>query len=318
MSLSKIDTTRASRTQGELLTIVDAIYTAPSNEQETNWLEWKSSHNLETAEGRFAVAKAIIGFANRSVTQAQLACKGLAYMVVGVQPGAAPGFPPFDHAKLGQKLKKYADGPRWTPHYLAFMGVTVLVIVVEAPESGDPIHTLQSNFDKFYAGTIFHRGTAHTEPAGPNEVTMLAERFAASAVAGGIARMEALQASRHAAEEASQAQKVAIALAPVVGGRPGWEVRNDSDGPISSIEVRTTNEQQVVVYHGYGPEWQDYYEAGPIAAHQASQFTFRPADGKSGGTPDPAEVNRLVLRFTDASDRQWERVGSGASAALIA
>ena len=86
------------------------------------------------------------------------------------------GFPPFDHAALGQKITKYADGPRWTPHYIDFMGVTVLVVVVEPPAPGDAIYTLQSNYNNFYAGMIFHRGTVHTEPAGPNEVTMLAKR----------------------------------------------------------------------------------------------------------------------------------------------
>lgn len=131
MSVKNIDTTRASRTEAELSAVISAIYTSSRTEQETNWLEWKSSHNLANAEGRFAVAKAILGFANRAVTQAKLACLGVAYMVVGVEPGAVAGFPPFDHAALGQKIKKYADGPRWTPHYIDFMGVTVLVIMRE-------------------------------------------------------------------------------------------------------------------------------------------------------------------------------------------
>jgi hypothetical protein len=100
---------------------------------------------------------------------------------VGVEPGAAAGVPNFDHASLGQKMKTYADGPRWTPHYVEFNGVTVLVVVVEAPRAGDPIHTLQKEFTKdktsHKAGTVFHRGAAHTEPAGPKEMAMLQERL---------------------------------------------------------------------------------------------------------------------------------------------
>lgn len=181
MDLSTIDKTRASRTEDELRALVDAIHTSPAGTQETNWLEWKSALDLGTPEGRFAVAKAILGFANREVAQAQLACEGVAYMVVGVEPGAAAGVLTFDHATLGQKIRTYADTPRWTPQYVQFSGVTVLVIVVEAPRPGDPVHTLQKEFTKgsasYRAGTIFHRGAAHTEPAGPKEIAMLQERL---------------------------------------------------------------------------------------------------------------------------------------------
>jgi hypothetical protein len=52
-----------------------------------------------------------------------------------VEPGTAAGVPNFDHATLGQKIKTYVDGPRWTPHYVAFSGVTVLVIVVEVAKT---------------------------------------------------------------------------------------------------------------------------------------------------------------------------------------
>jgi hypothetical protein len=131
MSLSNIDTTRDLRTPDELRELVEAIHNSPANAQETNWLDWKSSLDLGTPEGRFAVAKAILGFANRSVEQVHLKCVGVAYMVVGVEPGAALGVTPVDHASLAQRIKTYADGPRWTPHSVPFSGVEVLVIVVE-------------------------------------------------------------------------------------------------------------------------------------------------------------------------------------------
>ena len=181
MSLNRIDKSQALRTEDELRALVEAIHESPQTIQETNWLEWKSSLDLGAAEGRFAVAKTILGFANRSVDQALLALEGTAYMVVGVEPGAAPGVPAFDHASLGQRIKTYADGPRWTPHYIEFSGVTVLVIVIEPPRAGDPMHTLQKEFSnsktRHQAGAVFHRGVAHTEPAGPKEILMLGERL---------------------------------------------------------------------------------------------------------------------------------------------
>src|SRR6516165_3039834 len=105
MSLTNFDTTRASRTGTELLALVDAIYNSPMGIQETNWLEWKIGLDLGTAAGRFAVAKTILGFANRSVAQARSVCEGFAYMVVGVEPGAAAGVTIIDNATLGQSIR---------------------------------------------------------------------------------------------------------------------------------------------------------------------------------------------------------------------
>lgn len=176
-TLSILDSTRAMRTADELLMLVRAIHGSPADTQETNWLEWKSSLDLTRPAGKFAVAKAILGFSNRSVEQAQLAAEGVAYMVVGVKPEAAAGIGAVDHADLGQGIKTYANGTRWTPFYVPFGGVTVLVVVVEAPRPGDPIHPLRKAYDRFDKGTIFHRGTAHTEPAGPEEIEMLSRRL---------------------------------------------------------------------------------------------------------------------------------------------
>lgn len=183
MSLSDIDKSRALRTDDELRQLVEAIHNSPPGTQETNWVEWKSTLDLGTPEGRFAVSKAILGFANRSVAQAQLAMEGVAYMVVGVEPGSATGVVNLDHATIGQKLKTYADGPRFTLNYIEFSGVEVLVIVIEPPRAGDLMHTLQKAYTGntkgfgHQAGTVFHRGAAHSEPAGPKEVAMLGERL---------------------------------------------------------------------------------------------------------------------------------------------
>lgn len=177
MSLN-IAVDRALRTPDELTALVKAVVEAnPDDGQETRWLEWKSSLDFNTAAGRFAIAKAILGFANRDPELAALTCEGVAYMIVGAEPQSAPaGFPQLDHAALGQQIKTYADGPRWTPHYVDLSGVKVLVVVVEPPRYGDHIYTLQKTYQSFCAGTVFHRRTAHTEPAGPKELAMLEER----------------------------------------------------------------------------------------------------------------------------------------------
>lgn len=176
LTLSDIDTSRALRTDDELLQLVAAIHGSRPEAQETNWLEWKSSLDLTKAPGKFAVAKAVLGFANRSVDDARLTTGGVAYMVVGVEPGAAAGVAAIDHANLTPGIKTYASTPRFTPRTLRYAGVEVLVVMVEPPEPGDLVHSLQKQYDKFDAGVVFHRGPARTAPAGPKEIEMLVER----------------------------------------------------------------------------------------------------------------------------------------------
>ncbi|AQT79633.1 hypothetical protein B1R94_10670 [Mycolicibacterium litorale] len=132
MSLSTFDTTREHRTLDDMRALVQAIHQSPTTQQENNWCEWKCS-DPTSSEGLTGIARTILGFANRAVDVAQLACHGLAYMVVGVEPQSAPGVVVIDLADLSKKLKSYVNGPRWTPHYVDYSGVTVLVIVVEAP-----------------------------------------------------------------------------------------------------------------------------------------------------------------------------------------
>ena len=316
MSVSAIDTTKASRTQAELLAVVQAVYNdLPAVAHETNWLEWKSQLDLDTSEGKGILAKAILGFANRSVAQAQLAVEGYAYVVVGVAPQSAQGVVNLDHATLHQKLKPYVNGPTWTPYAFPFMGVTVLVVVVEPPKDGDAIHPLEGSFQKgkttYRAGTIFVRGAALSEPAGPADIRMLSARLlAGNTVAADVARLAAESDARQTSAISSHARSVGFVLAPVQGGRSGWKVENGGGGPISDVTVTTTNGAQVVVYHGSGPDWQENYHEGVIGAGQRTHLMFRPADSQAGAAAAWSEVDTLAVTFADANHVQWRRVGT--------
>ena len=61
----RINTDRAFRTPDKLRELVKAIVDADVGTQETYWVEWKRPLPLTKAEGQFAIAKAILGFANR-------------------------------------------------------------------------------------------------------------------------------------------------------------------------------------------------------------------------------------------------------------
>jgi hypothetical protein len=190
-----IDTERAFRTPAELDDLVDAIVESDGKTgHESHWLEWKGPLLIDKTEGQFHIARTILGFANRDPESAARDCEGVAYLVAGAEPQSVPGIGAIDFADLGQGIDRYVQGVRWAPHYVAHDQGTVLVIVVEAPRPGDPIHTLRKGTDKFHAGTIFHRGAARTAPANPQDVSMLSTRLVAAFRAPGLA----LDLSAHA------------------------------------------------------------------------------------------------------------------------
>jgi hypothetical protein len=172
-----IDTTRAFRRPADKQTLVEAVFNAQPTD-ENDWLEWKSSLDLATAEGRFTVAKHILGMANRLPDRAVLYAEGCGYVLVGVEPGNLVGLQPIDTAVLDQGLRAYlgSGGPQWSAEFVPFRGASVLMIIVEAPRWGDPIHCLHRDYRNFNAGAIFVRRRASTERADPTEVAALVQR----------------------------------------------------------------------------------------------------------------------------------------------
>jgi hypothetical protein len=175
---SNIDTTRPLRRPGDLVALVEAVRGAlPADE--SWWIEWKSDLNLRSAEGAFKVARAILSFANRMPDLASSVCGGLAYVLVGAEPNVIHGTEAVDPADLDGALIKYlgADGPNWSPNYVKVQGKTVLVLIIEAPQWGDPIHTLRKAYDKSDEGAIFVRSQAISRPANASEIKMLSDRL---------------------------------------------------------------------------------------------------------------------------------------------
>lgn len=173
-----VDTTHPHRRPLELRALVETVHTAhPADE--AGWVEWKSQLDLTAPAGAFVLAKAILGLSNRMPDVADKTCGGLAYVLVGVEPGNLPGTPAIDGADLEQALLRYlgADGPAWSPHYVTVNSVTVLVVIVEAPRWGDQIHTLRKQYDKHGDGTVFVRSQSRSRPATSAEIRMLSDRM---------------------------------------------------------------------------------------------------------------------------------------------
>lgn len=174
----RIDSSRRLRSHADLKGLVEAVFDAAS-EDETDWVEWKTDLDLDTHEGQGTVARHILGFANRQPEHAARHVGGCGYLVVGVEPGRAPGLKPVDPADLEPRVQQFLDsesGPAWYSHWIELGDARVLVVVVDPPSDGDPIHTLQRAFEKYRNGDIFVRRPGRTERANSTEVAALTRR----------------------------------------------------------------------------------------------------------------------------------------------
>jgi hypothetical protein len=184
----EVDTSRPIQRPKERLALVQAIAEAhPSDEAE--WVEWKTAVPLDTAEGRFTASRHILGFANREPSSARRFVGGHAFLVIGAEPGNLVGTARRDPAELEDGLVPYLglEGPVWDAHHVDVGGVEVLLLEVQPPREGDPIHTLRKAFDKWAEGTIFVRHKGKTDPATSVDVSQLTTRAAARLGEGRIA-----------------------------------------------------------------------------------------------------------------------------------
>jgi hypothetical protein len=174
-----IDTTVALRGVHDLQRLVEAVIDADEHD-ELDWIEWKGTLDLSTKAGCFHVARAVLGMANRLPDRAGLTCVGVGYIIVGAEPGGLQGVASVDPATMDQHLDSYlggAEGPRYTPTYVLVQEKRALVIVVEAPKSGDRIFSLRREFDKIRSGTVFVRKAGRTVPADAKDLDALQIRL---------------------------------------------------------------------------------------------------------------------------------------------
>jgi len=75
--------------------------------QETDWLEWKSDADLSRKVWQARAARFILGAANRARTHLPDLYRGLAFLILGGEPGWAAGTKPIDPAVVGQGLERY-------------------------------------------------------------------------------------------------------------------------------------------------------------------------------------------------------------------
>jgi hypothetical protein len=179
-----IDAARAFRYNSELRKLVQAVRDGGVHD-ESEWIEWKiavdrtdaAREPLLTATADELIARAVLGFTNRMPEVAQNWAEGHAYLLIGVQPGEVRGIRSSDPEKIHSRIRPYVGGHiSWRPEYAAVDGQQVLVVIVDPPRLGDPIHTLQKGVQNRQPGVIFVRHTGKTEQAGPADIAKLTTR----------------------------------------------------------------------------------------------------------------------------------------------
>jgi hypothetical protein len=129
--------------------LVDAVGEATDDTRaEKTWLELKGRLDLGSAEGRFTVAKAILAMANRDPAAAAASVDGRGLVLLGAEAGSITGLPRVEDHVLKEKLAPYLGqddvAPRWdTKRVQVSDSNDVLIIIVAAPQAGDPIYTLR-------------------------------------------------------------------------------------------------------------------------------------------------------------------------------
>ncbi|MFF1876601.1 hypothetical protein [Leifsonia sp. NPDC058230] len=191
-----IDTSRALRTHDQLAQLVRAIVQA-SPEDESRAVEWKAGYaSLVSPEASFALARAILGLANRPVSVSAATFEGVGYVVVGAEPSSLNGQAVPDSAELLNAIRRFTGHgwPLWDARTVSVNSTTVLVVTVEPPRDGDRIATLHRHHQPAKAamvpeGTIFVRQPGATERASRADIDMLQDRLLAGANDGEAARL---------------------------------------------------------------------------------------------------------------------------------
>jgi len=179
LAVLNFDTSRAPGRPAELHALVTAVLNADPSDEST-WLEWKSTLDWHSGKSaRVHIARTILGFANRMPDDAARHVDGHAFLVVGAEPGAIQGVAALDPVDLDQQVTPFIghDGPRWHPTFLSVHGKIVMVIDIEPPGWGDPIHVARKSSDGIADGAVLVRGKGGTRQASSAQMAALQRRL---------------------------------------------------------------------------------------------------------------------------------------------
>lgn len=316
-----IDMARALRSYPELTALAEAVLSAPTSEQETEYLEWKSAFDLRnSAEHRFEVAKHILGFSNRHPDRAAQHFAGSAYLVLGVEPQSAVGLAVEDQADLTKWIGQYtgAAGPQWSSTYVKAHGVDVLVVTVEAPAWGDGFRTLAKGFGNWSPGQLFIRRAGLTVTPDQAEVLMLQERVKRSNTRIAVEvelrdpcrALRTVEATTQDRDNWVNAEGVRLVEAYNRNPNAGQSLAELAASPLTrESRSRTQYEQEMVEYLGQAPtRWRALILKGAIRLGLGAvqlQMT-NPTDQNFAAVRVVLEPPENVLVYVDEDDPDSE------------
>jgi hypothetical protein len=162
--------------------LVDVVFRA-IGAAETIEIEWKLDWDLSTRPRRAELARHILAMANRDPDQAARLFGGHAFVLIGVEPGRLGSAPELDPADAVQQLAPYVGTQLgWRPIYVTYQAARVLVLVVDAPEWGDPVWRLRRSSEDpatgrlLKEGSVFVRRPGTTVPADDQDLERLEAR----------------------------------------------------------------------------------------------------------------------------------------------
>lgn len=149
---------------------------------ESEWLEFKANLDLAKRPERPVLAKAIVAFANRDSELAARHMDGRGIIVVGLETHNLIGVQVMDPAQLHDAIQPYLanPAPHWDYEYRPYKDTHVLVVTIDPPQPGDPIHCIAKNGDQVKDGDIYVRGRGRSAPATSDELSRLSARFLAA------------------------------------------------------------------------------------------------------------------------------------------
>lgn len=160
-------------------TALFAAVEAAAPEDENQWLEFKAGIDPGTPDGAAALAKAIVAFANRRVDIAQKWLGGHALVLVGIEPGNVVGASVYDPAVIHDRVQRLlaAPAPAWDCEYRDYHGKPLLVITVDPPQQGDPIHCIGRSSGPVEDGHIYVRRPGKSDRAKSDDIRALSTRM---------------------------------------------------------------------------------------------------------------------------------------------
>lgn len=154
---------------------------------ETEALELKSEWDLSDKKKMGAIARIILGFANRDPAVAGKYFGGEAYLVLGIDTDRAEGVVKADAARVSMQIQSYLGtrGPQIVLDYGRFTEVDVAVITMLPVPRAAHIYALEKEFPHYSGskeglwrnGTIFVRSGTSTEVATAEDIRRLERRL---------------------------------------------------------------------------------------------------------------------------------------------